>query len=141
VRDAIFGACKHGNNMVSCGLCEIERLPKVHTPPSCAVCPTCGRTNAEQLSLQQRHGAACYDRFHATPPQATQVWCDACKRTHAEPWCTPPPTEGRVVVCEGEYVNGRVYPDDASEYVSFPHRIKEIEDGHRVRVVVERVKP
>ena len=26
VKDDVIGACKHGNNMLSCGLCEIDAL-------------------------------------------------------------------------------------------------------------------
>lgn len=44
-----------------------------------------------------------------------------------------------VVVVEGEYINGRVYPDnDAASYTAFGKRVKGLTDGHRVRVVVEK---
>jgi hypothetical protein len=54
-----------------------------------ARCPLCHR--GIEWSL-------CSHAFHMKP--TAQVWCDSCKRTHAEPWCEKEPTCPRCAKAE-----------------------------------------
>jgi len=68
VKDDVIGACKHGNNMLSCGLCEIERLRALPTAASEPIrpvwCEVCKRTHYAPWCDEQ-----------ASPPPAAEACC------------------------------------------------------------------
>lgn len=105
-------------------------------------CPTCGGTRETPRTVTRAFSGgenflpviSCPNReFHADPSERDKLRAEL-EAIPAKGVC--------VVVIEGEYVNGRVYPDvNFGDYVALGRRLpKGFSDKDRVRVIVEKVE-